>query len=66
MKSKYLTIVYNVEGLTEDDIRVLIGHPLASYLAWDHIPHQRDMLLARVARLEKEIERLQWQIDEHD
>ena len=43
--SSYLTLVFDVGSLTTQEIKALTSQDIVRYMAWGHIPYQRDELL---------------------
>jgi hypothetical protein len=43
--SKHLTLVFDVENLTTQEIESLTCQDIVRYMAWGHIPYERDELL---------------------
>jgi hypothetical protein len=42
---KHLTLVFDVENLTTQEIESLTSQDIVRYMAWGHIPYERDELL---------------------
>ena len=53
---KHLTVVFNVEDWSTDEIRELTDK--ASYLAWGHVPHQRDRVIEMLKEALENLDRL--------
>jgi hypothetical protein len=49
--SKHLTLVFDVENLTTKEIEALTSQNIVRYMAWGHIPYQRDELLEALQEL---------------
>ena len=50
---KHLTVVFDVKDWSTDEIRALTDE--ASYLAWGHVPHQRDRVIEMLKEALEEI-----------
>ena len=48
---KYLTVVYDATEWSQDKIESTTCNRDASYLAWGHVPYQRDDLVALIRDL---------------
>lgn len=44
----YMTVVHDVKGMSIDEIKELTSGPSVKYMAWGHVPYERDDLLAQL------------------
>lgn len=64
--ARYLTVVYDTQGWTDEQITAFITFRDVVCTARGHAIQDKDALQSKIEYLESDIANLEWRLDQHD